>query len=1214
MATTSRRVAPTQRRRGLVMGETTDTDNAFRGTKNFVDGCFHCSKLSRRYHDKQVARTVLPLVPPQEWESLHWSPDELPASTGSKDLDNFFILRQIFLFLPFELDTLLAVAGTCRAWRILSDRLPHWRYILPMRNELPSICLSLGLGWVDEDYFQMTKYEKDYSYFKNQNKKIIGINDRHYKLKFTEEFKLYANAKYNPGVQYPGGMSRKRHSSIKDKSHPDYERPVHFPEVKFCRDRCCMTSGCSDCCEQGACKCSSCECSSGPDHEEVQQRFRDKKLQPFKNAQSERSEFLKYRTEEDRELSRQAIFSQKSTKPVDWIEKFKKRKKRRGERKSEMEKIQKELAELEAKNGSGGGDVELSSREPTRSVEEEDACYEADNDIVLGENDDDFSQNEADKKKNKKPSAKSSTTTRYGYGWGVSNDGNNDDDEESDERTDTDEENSNNNNPLERESSLDPSKDDLPTRLVNINYHPRRSLGDGLSNYTAAVLDGGAPLIDNQNLILRWNHNTLRENAKRIMQSTRYRQEYLFPSLSSFTGAVRGTIDKFKEQTDMHWFGDRHPGYCATVICFLLILVAEYVIGGLVGLFFDTAVGFSVGTDQFFLQNMSPMIIGSMTFFYVASVECISQALEAETKRATAMKKVVVYSIVYFLCVLAIPLSLVNKRIRSADILLDSSEMFGGEVSICNVWNAMNSTAALEKYNNSDESNSTVRDCEEYLLPSELLPKKLAESAFLKFPEGTEILYHPPEVSTRIVPFSYQPRNYSEDSSTTSVSPSSCHLEINAEIPKSDAGFNQTKTDVNRGNVGYYTVFFPSGAACTSASPSEIQNATVIILGDYSECPFWSSTSSSSLLHPRFTNIFTQHASAQALAKAQTLSQQDLINSILNRTSSSFQNTCGDANNLLISISQNIPHDFYLRVATGFRPHWSASYYQPRLPYNPENGGPWAERPYWTDTLEYRTNGIVALQADSDSFITHKYAASPVVPANFGDTEDANAFANSERTGGVWRDEGESPFWTAAHPAGIRRMRQDYINGAIGILTFVFGLYFLITFSLFFAQGKPRILIGVFVLFFCLLFVLYFPLLILVSICYSTVPEQDSKELTNPIVCLQVAKIDAHGVLIFAAVMSGLSFCWVTVATLFACCNDSLERCCEVSEKFCEEKLCDPVCEGCAKCCSASKKGCCTVVSKCCTVICDSSEGECLRGPGSKRSCCRACRDECCCC
>ena len=95
--------------------------------------CFCCTKRSRERDDRAVAKLVLPLAPRGEWR-LQCNPDDLMATTGSRDIVSFFVLKDVFLFLELHTDTLLAVAGTCRSWRILSDNLPHWRYVLPMRS------------------------------------------------------------------------------------------------------------------------------------------------------------------------------------------------------------------------------------------------------------------------------------------------------------------------------------------------------------------------------------------------------------------------------------------------------------------------------------------------------------------------------------------------------------------------------------------------------------------------------------------------------------------------------------------------------------------------------------------------------------------------------------------------------------------------------------------------------------------------------------------------------------------------------------------------------------------------------------------------------------------------------------------------------------------------------------------------------------------------
>ena len=91
------------------------------------------------------------------------------------------------------------------------------------------------------------------------------------------------------------------------------------------------------------------------------------------------------------------------------------------------------------------------------------------------------------------------------------------------------------------------------------------------------------------------------------------------------------------------------------------------------------------------------------------------------------------------------------------------------------------------------------------------------------------------------------------------------------------------------------------------------------------------------------------------------------------------QPPCGNATNAMITVLGGDAHQFFLRVAGGWSPHWTASYYQARQPYDPTEGGPWASRPRWTDTDDFRLNGVVALMADSAIF-SHFDMASPSCP------------------------------------------------------------------------------------------------------------------------------------------------------------------------------------------------------------------------------------------
>src|SRR5690242_4932012 len=85
--------------------------------------CFCCSEFSREHDDNQIREKIIPFAPKEEW-NIHWDVNRLLPETGSKDITSYFVLKDVFLFLPFHLDTLLSVAATCRAWRVLSDNLP----------------------------------------------------------------------------------------------------------------------------------------------------------------------------------------------------------------------------------------------------------------------------------------------------------------------------------------------------------------------------------------------------------------------------------------------------------------------------------------------------------------------------------------------------------------------------------------------------------------------------------------------------------------------------------------------------------------------------------------------------------------------------------------------------------------------------------------------------------------------------------------------------------------------------------------------------------------------------------------------------------------------------------------------------------------------------------------------------------------------------------
>ena len=130
----------------------------------------------------------------------------------------------------------------------------------------------------------------------------------------------------------------------------------------------------------------------------------------------------------------------------------------------------------------------------------------------------------------------------------------------------------------------------------------------------------------------------------------------------------------------------------------------------------------------------------------------------------------------------------------------------------------------------SNSSNDTYLQCD---LPPRLLPVSLAAATFMRFPPGTRILYHPPGVN-RTVPFA---------ASRAGRADGTCRVARNAVVADDDAGHNMSRSDVDRGHIGYYTVFLPP--SCASVGASGVANATLLILGDFAGCPFWSADASS---------------------------------------------------------------------------------------------------------------------------------------------------------------------------------------------------------------------------------------------------------------------------------------------------------------------------------------------------------------------------------
>jgi hypothetical protein len=484
------------------------------------------------------------------------------------------------------------------------------------------------------------------------------------------------------------------------------------------------------------------------------------------------------------------------------------------------------------------------------------------------------------------------------------------------------------------------------------------------------------------------------------------------------------------------------------------------------------------------------------------------------------------------LLTLAVPLALVGFRVNSADALLA-----GGELSACEAWpgagtaqGAVFAQAAPSAAQLAADDWAAAGRCE---LPAAMLPQRLAAATWLRLPAGTQLLYHPPGAD-RVVPLS---------ANRTAPGSGECAAARDAAVSFNDAGAQQARSDIDRGRVGYYTVVLP--ASC-GASSSYFANATVLVVGDYDACPFWSASGAANAtssgdsagggaqpsaaelaaagrLHRRFASVLEQESAAAAQQRASAVSPA--LAAALAQWDGAGSG-CRVASNALVTVSAGAPHAFYLRVASGFVPHWTASYYLARQPYDPADGGPWAARPRWVDTLDYRLNGIVALMADAAAFNAHANSASPVVPEQL-----ASPFEGAD-----WRDDGAAAFWTGAHPAGIRRLRDDFAAAFWGIVIFVCVAGGVALFMAVASAGWPRCIftfgsIAVNVV----VSAVPLPIVVITGLCFTNGAPNDSLELTQPVVCLAASAHDALGGLIYSSILLGLAGLGALLFLIWVC-------------------------------------------------------------------------------
>ena len=222
--------------------------------------------------------------------------------------------------------------------------------------------------------------------------------------------------------------------------------------------------------------------------------------------------------------------------------------------------------------------------------------------------------------------------------------------------------------------------------------------------------------------------------------------------------------------------------------------------------------------------------------------------------------------------------------------------------------------------------------------------------------------------------------------------------------------------------------------SCASGGASGVANATLLVLGDFAGCPFWSADASNHTvlnattnittdveqdpMHPRFRSVFANNSAADAVGNASLISPA-LADAIATRPQ---QPPCGNATNAMITVLGGDAHQFFL-ARRGRLVAALDGVVLPRAPAVRSDRG--------------RAVGVAAaldghrrlppqrrrwLMADSAVFFAHFDMASPTVP------EMVPAFD------GDWSDDGVAPFWSGAHPAGLRALRDAFTTGVICVI------------------------------------------------------------------------------------------------------------------------------------------------------------------------------------